>query len=93
MVSGGINLSCISVRALVRIAYASGTGIVANSLTSRRVDILGGPAWLDTDHYDIAAKPQTSAPVPQIVAPLLQSVLEERFKVKVHNESRDTAVY
>jgi uncharacterized protein (TIGR03435 family) len=60
--------------------------------------IIGGPSWIDSDHFDIAAKastefqPSTNGPSPQIPL-MLRALLAERFKLVVHNESRELPVY
>jgi uncharacterized protein (TIGR03435 family) len=54
--------------------------------------VSGGPAWLDTDAYDIAATLPPGAPKEQINA-MLQELLAERFKLKIHREMRDYSVY
>jgi uncharacterized protein (TIGR03435 family) len=49
--------------------------------------ILGGPAWIDQDRYDIEAK----APVPagdHGLMLMLQTLLADRFKLSLHREQR-----
>jgi len=63
--------------------------------------LVGGPAWLDSDRYDVVAKmdgnPQSSfvpggnQPGPMQLA--LQKLLEDRFKLKVHRETREMDIY
>jgi uncharacterized protein (TIGR03435 family) len=64
--------------------------------------LIGGPAWLASDRYDLNAKmeenvsatpavPGASAPNPMQLA--LQNLLEDRFKLKVHRESREMDIY
>ena len=54
--------------------------------------ILGGPNWLEWDHYDINAKlPPDSTPETNKV--LLQNLLADRFKLIVHNDTRDLQAY
>src|SRR5690242_14052882 len=60
---------------------------------------LGGPDWLDTDRWDIEAKaPEGTVPiranpinvdVPDTIALMLQSLLEDRFKLQAHRETRE----
>jgi uncharacterized protein (TIGR03435 family) len=57
------------------------------------LDVEGGPNWLDTDQYDIAAKATSSVPVDRMIGPMLQALLEDRFKVRVHKAARDVPVY
>ena len=56
--------------------------------------ITGGPAWLDTDRYDIEAKTgHPEKPGPDKMSPLLRSLLTDRFNLKSHREMRDSTVY
>jgi len=49
--------------------------------------VLGGPAWLETDRFDVAAKaPPTTSP--ETVKVMLQALLAERFKLVAHTETR-----
>ncbi|HUP02993.1 MAG TPA: TIGR03435 family protein [Bryobacteraceae bacterium] len=66
---------------LVRIAY----GFDADK-------ILGGPSWLELDHFDIVAKPpgETS---PDDEKLMLQTLLEDRFKLAVHKETKPIPGY
>src|SRR5215471_17926969 len=54
--------------------------------------ISGGPGWLDSDRFDIEAKPEGSA-TQQDVMQMLQILLAERFKFAVHRETKEVAVY
>jgi uncharacterized protein (TIGR03435 family) len=56
----------------------------------------GGPAWLDTARFDIEAKFDTTAfPHPTIEQrrAMLQALLADRFKLKIHHEQRDFPLY
>lgn len=46
-----------------------------------------GPAWLDTERYDIAAKAAGPATPPEVQA-MLRGLLAERFKMESHRETR-----
>jgi uncharacterized protein (TIGR03435 family) len=60
--------------------------------------IIGGPSWIDSDRFDINAKASTEfqpgmgGPSPQLSL-MLRALLAERFKLVVHNESRELPVY
>jgi uncharacterized protein (TIGR03435 family) len=54
--------------------------------------ISGGPSWLRGDRYDIAAKAETSSSSEQMML-MLQTLLVDRFKLAVHREFKDGAVY
>jgi uncharacterized protein (TIGR03435 family) len=53
---------------------------------------VSGPDWLRTQRFDILAKLPEGATKDQ-VPEMLQSLLEERFQMKVHRESRESNVY
>ncbi len=49
--------------------------------------ILGGPSWIDSDHYEIVAKAEQ--PVGDgILTAMLQTLLAERFKLAIHRETK-----
>ncbi|HTS28887.1 MAG TPA: TIGR03435 family protein [Bryobacteraceae bacterium] len=50
-------------------------------------NVVGGPAWLESDRFDITAKipPDTS---PETAPLMLQRLLAERFKLAVHNDTK-----
>jgi uncharacterized protein (TIGR03435 family) len=52
---------------------------------------IGGPAWLDSDRFDIMAKSPEG--VAGEVMPMLQSLLKDRFQLAAHIESREMPVY
>jgi uncharacterized protein (TIGR03435 family) len=66
---------------LIRIAY----GIEADT-------IYGGPNWLELDRFDIAAKAPPSTP-PETVALMLRSLLEDRFKLVLHNDTKPVPAF
>jgi uncharacterized protein (TIGR03435 family) len=57
--------------------------------------IIGGPDWIDTERFDVQAKMQGDAnTIPPAQRQLMiQALLEDRFQLKAHQETRDTPVY
>jgi uncharacterized protein (TIGR03435 family) len=56
--------------------------------------IAGGPSWLDSDRFDIEAKTGRPEKIAlSAVAPLIQSLLAERFHLQFHRETREIPVY
>jgi uncharacterized protein (TIGR03435 family) len=53
--------------------------------------ISGGPSWIDSDRYDIAAKAETSATDDQMKQ-MTQTLLADRFHLKFHRETREAPV-
>jgi uncharacterized protein (TIGR03435 family) len=54
--------------------------------------ISGAPAWVKSDRYDIAAKAEGDRQVREIRA-MLQRLLEDRFQLKYHWDTKEAAVY
>jgi uncharacterized protein (TIGR03435 family) len=55
--------------------------------------ISGGPAWLLTDGYDVSAKEPQGPAGDRDFAQMMQNLLQERFELRVHTETRDARVY
>lgn len=53
---------------------------------------ISGPPWLTTEFYDIVANVPAGAPKEQISL-MFQSLLAERFKLKLHRETQMATVY
>ena len=51
---------------------------------------IAGPAWIDSDRFDIHA---TGPDVPATVRARLRALLEERFQLHYHRESKQMSVY
>jgi uncharacterized protein (TIGR03435 family) len=51
-----------------------------------------GPAWLDTDKYDISAKPPQGA-TPAEILQMLRPLLNDRFQMTTHREMRELPVF
>jgi uncharacterized protein (TIGR03435 family) len=78
--NGGLTATSVTLQFLIKVAY----GVQASQIS-------GGPGWLTTEKYDILAKPEDGAK-PQIL-PMLQSLLEDRFKLAVRHTTKDLPVY
>ena len=68
-------------RLLIRIAYG---------VTDRQLS--GGPDWINTETFDMDAKAEQPATVDELHL-MLRTLLEERFQLKVHRETKEQAVY
>src|ERR1039457_2700417 len=53
---------------------------------------ISGPAWMATERYEIAATMSAGTNLSQ-VPEMLQTLLKERFHLKLHQETRKMAVY
>lgn len=70
-----------------------GRGIPPISDRQFNEPIKGSPGWLDSDRYTIEAKTDGPATPEMMRGPMMQALLEERFHLKVHRESKDVPVY
>jgi uncharacterized protein (TIGR03435 family) len=87
---GTFHLPCVSVRSLITGAYGAFSG---ENLKARATEIVGGPSWIDSERYDVDGKPESKATMGEMVGPMLQSLLEDRFQLKLHKEGRETSVF
>ena len=56
----------------------------------RTYQISGGPKWLESDGFDIVAKAEGENPD---LRQMLQKLLEDRFKLALHRETKDLSLY
>ena len=78
----------VPVKLLVLYAYRAGDG---SSFLNNQ--LFGGPEWLEKERFDVEAKAAVQPRTVDEFRPMLQSLLTERFKLKVHRETRDLPVY
>lgn len=56
--------------------------------------ISGGPAWLESDHYEIVAKaPGDGRPNLNEQMVMLRALLADRFKLRFHREAKEMPIY
>ncbi len=92
--TGRANLTNVTVRMMLRTAYRY-----------QDYQIIGGPGWVNTDQFDIQARPapdyqpETYAPCFGADCPfskvqiMMQGLLADRFQLKTHRETRELLVY
>ena len=78
-----MNATNVTVKMLIEYAYAV-----------REDRISGGPGWLDTDHYEVVAKPPDDAPAhdPAVTRQRTQSLLADRFHLILQRQTREATV-
>jgi len=65
---------------------------ITNAYGVPRYLVVGAPDWVTADRYNIEAKAEGS-PTEMQMMPMLQSLLEERFSLKTHRETREMPVF
>ncbi len=94
---GRLTLNCMSVKSLVQRAYDYGDSY-DNGVPQLQMwtPIEGAPSWIDYSsnlQFQIAAKSADGASASVMNGPMLQSLLEDRFKLKIHRETRQVPVF
>jgi uncharacterized protein (TIGR03435 family) len=82
---GKLTVTCSPVKFLIQSAYAPSP--------DASIPISGGPAWLDSDLYDIEAKAEDNPSREAMSGPMLHALLQERFKLRAHWETKEILVY
>jgi len=54
--------------------------------------VAGGPSWIEFDRFDVVAKTPPSTPADALKG-MLQALLADRFKLKVHSETKPYPAY
>jgi uncharacterized protein (TIGR03435 family) len=77
---GRLNVEGMTLKLLMTIAYRI-----------QDYQISGGPNWIASDRFDIVAKAEdgSNSKVPE----MLQTLLEDRFKLIVHRETKEMPIY
>jgi uncharacterized protein (TIGR03435 family) len=90
---GRLTATCTPVTTLIfqsYVLYANGS---LNLLGERLVPIEKRPAWIDSERYSIEAKSEGALNGGVMRGPMLRALLEDRFKLKIHSETREVPVY
>jgi uncharacterized protein (TIGR03435 family) len=67
--------------------------LVARAYSVAETRVVGGPNWVESARYNIEAKAEgATIPAGQLQL-MLQSMLEDRFQLKAHRETRELPVY
>lgn len=96
LVSGTLNTGCVNLAdennlGLIQRAYVRFAG--GQPHWPGIVPIEGGPAWIRSELFEISARAEGS-PAPEMMeGPMMQALLEDRFKLKIRRETRDVPVY
>ena len=77
-------------RLLIQFAYAGHDSPYSQPL--RASQVVGGPAWIDSEGYNIEAKPEANTDEKRAWL-MLQSLLADRFRLTLHRETRELPVY
>ena len=79
---GTLIARCETVASLIQAVY----GVSADD----QINQTGGPAWINSERYTIRAAGSVSG---SQLRPMLQALLEDRLKLKIHHSTRQVQVY
>jgi uncharacterized protein (TIGR03435 family) len=88
---GRLTFECTTLATAIQNAY--GVWADGDSPNPVLTQVSGGPGWINSDFYEIIATVNGDLPLGQINGPMFRSVLEERFKLKIHRETKQAPVY
>jgi uncharacterized protein (TIGR03435 family) len=78
---------------LIQFAYANHDNPMLGQFSPLPASqVIGGPAWINSEGYDITVKPGANTD-PKLWWQMWQTLLTDRFKLKLHRETRDLPVY
>ena len=86
-----LSITNAPLRMLVQMAYQRGSA----PGPAMQLQVIGAPNWMDTEPFDVQAKADCSGgAIPREQMQLMiQSLLEERFQLKAHYETRELPIY
>ncbi len=96
---GRLRIDCQSLFSLIHTAYqvyADGRVNPPPTYPTLEPDISSpkAPDWMRTVRFTIEATAETASPTAAVMqGPMLQTLLEDRFKLKMHRETREVASY
>jgi uncharacterized protein (TIGR03435 family) len=88
---GRLNLSGVPIALLIQLAYTSGA--MGGPLGSN-ANLTGLSGWAQTDRFDIEGRPEAGfRPTIEQTREMIRSLLEDRFALKLHKETKDGPVF
>ncbi|HWF07819.1 MAG TPA: M56 family metallopeptidase [Bryobacteraceae bacterium] len=92
--TGTFRNNCRTLRSLIEDAYIRfADGKIRSPMLTGLTKIEGGPGWIDSGRYTIEAKSEDVQPVQMKAGPMMQALLEDRFQLRVHRETREGLTY
>jgi uncharacterized protein (TIGR03435 family) len=76
----------------IRITNTPPRLVIINVYGLRPFRVIGGPAWLESERYDIVAKPPDNTQ-PNLIPLMFRTLLADRFKLRAHMETREQPIY
>jgi uncharacterized protein (TIGR03435 family) len=96
---GRLTVTCRPVRAFITWAYGdyadgqSHPDRLGGDISSFNAPIEGLPSWASSERFTVSAEVPGDASKELMMGPMMQSLLEDRFNLKIHTETRDVPAY
>jgi uncharacterized protein (TIGR03435 family) len=91
--SGSGSVSMRTSHGTLTVSNATVRMLIHKGFHVRDSQISGGPAWLDTERYDIVVKTERTDISDDNLWLSLQPLLAERFRLRIHREDKQLPVY
>lgn len=92
--AGRLRLGCWPLSVLISDAYETfASGQVDPLKPPKAPPLEGTPSWANTTSYTIDAEAEGAPSGAMMRGPMMQTLLEDRFQVKVHRETREISGY
>jgi bla regulator protein blaR1 len=94
-VGGRLDMPCSTLAHMIEVAYLEyATGERPATMQFLPLPIEGAPDWVSKTRYQIHAETEVGSPSPFMMrGPMLQTLLEDRFQLKLHRETGEEPVY
>jgi uncharacterized protein (TIGR03435 family) len=86
-----LEMPCVNLKSLVQAAY--GTFSDGITINPQPLHMEGGPSWMKSEYYSLSAKAYRPERTQMLAGPMLQTLLQDRFRLKTHREMREMPVY
>ena len=83
--AGVLGMGCRSVADMIRRSHGYGE--------HSGVPVEGGPSWIESEHYQITARAEGNPGMSVMMGPMLQTLLEDRFRLRLSRDTRNVSGY
>jgi uncharacterized protein (TIGR03435 family) len=92
---GRFSVDCSTVERLISTAYVLNGDPLLNNFprTGDSSWYEGGPDWIGSEKYTIEATSENTTDRQVVMGPMLRALLEDRFKLTLHRETKDAPMY
>jgi uncharacterized protein (TIGR03435 family) len=67
--------------------------VIQGAYAVRPYQVVGGPDWVNSIHFDVDAKAANASATTEEVRLMLQALLADRFRLQLHKETRNIPAY